>query len=142
MYRKSIQLVFIFFVVTSSSINQQIDKKVPPKRNFIPLPGSVSLNNAQSPVTFRILQLNVLADGLSGRRPDLGQFSRISSPDVLEWNVRKTKLLHEISQYKPDVITMLVYILYKFLTKLYFANDCLHMLGKKSIIITISFFLK
>ena len=108
MYRKSIQLVFIFFVVTSSSINLQIDKKVPPKRNFIPLPGSVSLNNAQSPVTFRILQLNVLADGLSGRRPDLGQFSRISSPDVLEWNVRKTKLLHEISKYKPDVITMLV----------------------------------
>lgn len=90
----------------SSSNNININTKYPLKRNFIPLPGAYSLNPNNDPVTFRVLQLNVLADGLSGRRPDLGYFSRITSPEVLDWHSRKTKLLHEITQYHPDVITM------------------------------------
>lgn len=80
--------------------------KFPIKRNFIPLPTSYALNSINDPINFRVLQFNILADGLSGRRDDRGQFSRISSPDVLDWNIRKTKLIHEITQYEPDVITL------------------------------------
>lgn len=54
---------------------------------------------------FRLLQFNMLADGLSGLRDDLGAFSRAKEDDVL-WENRKGKLLHEILQYNPDVITM------------------------------------
>ena len=53
----------------------------------------------------RVLQFNVLADGLSGLSPDLGLFSRISFED-LSWDSRKTRLLGEILQYDPDVILL------------------------------------
>jgi hypothetical protein len=132
MNNKSITSILIFGIFVNLIIHYSADVKVPNKRNFIPLPGSLSLSEANDPVTFRVLQLNVLADGLSGRRPDqgwyissimylpyliftwcilsVGQFSRVTSPDVLNWNVRKLKLLHEITQYKPDVVTMFVII--------------------------------
>jgi mRNA deadenylase 3'-5' endonuclease subunit Ccr4 len=80
----------------------------PIKRRFIPLPGTYALQSTSSnsfPITFRVLQFNVLADGLSALRPDLGQFSRVSR-DLLDWNNRKSKLLHEITQYNPDIITL------------------------------------
>jgi len=54
---------------------------------------------------FRVLQLNMLADGLSGLRADLGAFSRARADDLL-WDNRKSQLLHEIVQYKPDLITL------------------------------------
>ena len=73
------------------------------KRKFIALPGAFSLN--KNAATFRVIQLNVLADGLSALRPDLGLFSR-ASKDVLDWSTRKHKLLNEIVQYEPDIITM------------------------------------
>jgi hypothetical protein len=55
--------------------------------------------------TLRILQLNMLADGLSGLRDDLGAFSRISEVDMI-WDNRKQALLKEVLQYNPDVITL------------------------------------
>jgi len=66
------------------------------------LSGSSSLDS-EDPI--RVLQLNVLADGLSGLSPDMGLFSRVS-PDDLQWTNRKYKLLHEITQYDPDVIML------------------------------------
>lgn len=88
-------------ILIALSLNNSI------KRKFIALPGAFSLNKnyGSPPATFRILQLNVLADGLSGLRSDLGLFSR-ASKEVLDWNTRKYKLLNEIVQYEPDIITM------------------------------------
>jgi mRNA deadenylase 3'-5' endonuclease subunit Ccr4 len=59
----------------------------------------------QTSTTLRILQFNMLADGLSGLRKDLGAFSRVTPLD-LDWNRRKQQLLHEVTQYTPDVISM------------------------------------
>jgi hypothetical protein len=53
----------------------------------------------------RVLQFNVLADGLSALRPDLGHFN-MASKDILEWDHRKSRILYEITQYEPDIITM------------------------------------
>lgn len=77
------------------------------KRKFIPLPGKYAQDSEinSSPLTLRVIQFNILADGLSALRPDMGKFSRVSR-DVLEWNARKFKLLDEISQYNPDVVTL------------------------------------
>ena len=51
------------------------------------------------------MQFNMLADGLSGLREDLGAFSRAKAEDV-RWENRKMKLLYEILQYDPDAITL------------------------------------
>jgi hypothetical protein len=53
----------------------------------------------------RVLQFNILADGLSGLRDDLGDFSRVSAED-LAWQRRSKKILGEILQYDPDVVTL------------------------------------
>jgi len=53
----------------------------------------------------RVLQFNMLADGLSGLRKDLGAFSRVTS-EAVSWENRKDKLLKELVQYSPDIITM------------------------------------
>ena len=76
-------------------------------RNFIKLPLSRgrSLSRKLNTVNFRVLQFNVLADGLSGQRSDLGSFSRVSKY-VLNWERRKNLLLQEITQYSPDVVTL------------------------------------
>ena len=55
--------------------------------------------------SLRVLQFNILADGLSGLRADLGAFSRANAEDM-SWDKRKFQLLHEILQYAPDVITL------------------------------------
>lgn len=55
--------------------------------------------------TIRVLQFNMLADGLSGLRDDLGAFSR-AKKEYVDWAQRKDKLLFEILQYDPDVITL------------------------------------
>ena len=54
---------------------------------------------------FRIIQFNMLADGLSGLRDDLGAFSRAKEQDVC-WESRKVKILFELLQYDPDAITL------------------------------------
>ena len=54
---------------------------------------------------FRILQYNVLADGLFGLQSDIGSFSRVS-PKIAHWDYRKELLLQEILQFDPDIITL------------------------------------
>mmetsp|Transcript_4094 Transcript_4094/g.5658 ORF Transcript_4094/g.5658 Transcript_4094/m.5658 type:complete len:676 (+) Transcript_4094:3-2030(+) len=86
------------------------DKSSPRMRQFLPLPGSLGLtnfspNSSIRPTIVRILQFNVLADGLSGLCPNKGFFSRIDKSH-LEWSYRKDRLLNEIVQYDPDIITM------------------------------------
>lgn len=53
----------------------------------------------------RVLQFNILADGLSGLRADLGGFSRVKK-DFMVWEYRRNLLLAEILQYDPDIITL------------------------------------
>eukprot|EP01041_Mallomonas_annulata_P002674 gene2674-5263_t len=72
---------------------------IPPTRNFI------SLSEPTNLFGFRVLQFNILADGLSGLHPDLGEFSRIS-PCHLKWSYRKDRILNEILQYEPDIISL------------------------------------
>lgn len=74
----------------------------PIRRKFIPL---ADLSFINDPRLFRILQFNTLADGLSGLRPDLGAFSR-TKPEDISWESRKSRLLHEIVQYEPDIISL------------------------------------
>eukprot|EP01038_Epipyxis_sp_PR26KG_P011923 gene11923-15955_t len=81
-------------------------------RSFIPLPGSYNSfgynarKNKEEPTTLlRILQFNILADGLSGLRDDLGHYNRIDRQFVL-WEYRRDRLLHEITRYNPDIITL------------------------------------
>lgn len=59
----------------------------------------------QSIGNVRIQQFNILADGLSGLRKDMGAFSRASF-DFLNWNYRRYLLLSEITQYNPDIVTL------------------------------------
>lgn len=54
---------------------------------------------------FRLLQFNMLADGLSGLREDLGGFYQATTEELV-WNNRKGRILTEILQYDPDVITL------------------------------------
>lgn len=87
--------------------------KTPKTRAFIPLVGSFTTSNAyQATIGYnrqnaiiRILQFNVLADGLSGLREDLGDFGR-ASREILQWEYRRDRLLKEITQYNPDIITL------------------------------------
>ena len=82
---------------------------LPRTRRFVPLPGSIGLNKVNSygnqPLVLRVQQFNALADGLSGLRQDLGGFSR-AKQSVLNWDRRKEQILHEITQYDADVITL------------------------------------
>ena len=64
-----------------------------------------TLKPTQPDESVRILQFNILADGLSGLRSDLGAFSRATAQSM-SWDMRKYQLLHEILQYNPDCITL------------------------------------
>ena len=64
-----------------------------------------TLKPTQPDESLRILQFNILADGLSGLRSDLGAFSRATAQSM-SWDMRKYQLLHEILQYNPDCITL------------------------------------
>lgn len=68
-------------------------------RQFLPMA------EPRSDTMFRVLQFNILADGLSGLREDLGAFSRATA-ESMSWDVRKHQLLHEMLQYNPDCITL------------------------------------
>jgi hypothetical protein len=76
------------------------------KRNFVPIPESDHFSSKIEVIDqLRILQFNILADGLSGLRADLGGFAHAKHED-LKWQARKGKLLYEILQYTPDIITL------------------------------------
>jgi nocturnin len=81
--------------------------QLPKARKFVPVPSSSKNLGANMDYfgDIRVLQFNMLADGLCGLRADLGAFSRATLNDVI-WERRKTQLLHEILQYDPDVITL------------------------------------
>lgn len=82
---------------------------LPPERKFVQLTPILTSEDALTTHTsfgkFRILQFNMLADGLSGLRQDLGAFSRVTAEDM-NWDKRGKLLLHEILQYDPDIITL------------------------------------
>lgn len=82
----------------------------PPIRKFLPLLSKVGCAGSGAVEgcrvsSLRLLQFNVLADGLAGLREDLGMFSRVGR-EHLCWEYRKHRLLHEIQQYDPDIITL------------------------------------
>jgi mRNA deadenylase 3'-5' endonuclease subunit Ccr4 len=87
----------------------------PKLRRFVPLTNMLRRAVPQAPVQvadvrsedIRVLQLNMLADGLSGLREDMGDFSRVTQ-EQLAWAGRSRRLLHEILQYEPDVVTLQV----------------------------------
>ena len=81
--------------------------KIPKIRSFVPCfpPSSAEKSVTKTHGTLRVLQFNVLADGLSGLRPDLGDFSRTKPEDIV-WENRKHLLFDEILQYEADVITL------------------------------------
>ena len=89
--------IFYFDKIIASSIT-------PPKRDFITLPGSYGLK-ASEHFTFRVLQFNVLADGLSALQPNKGGYTRVETSDLM-WEKRRQRLISEITQYSPDIITM------------------------------------
>lgn len=109
---------------------RSLTRFLPPTRPFIPLvplniegsgdstgggtidslPVSIPAASTQAEEFFvhgelKVLQFNMLADGLSGQRPDLGAFSRVQ-PQDMTWQSRRDKLLYEVLQYDPDVITL------------------------------------
>jgi hypothetical protein len=125
-------LLFILPMQTSFLLNGKIRvpaytrrcqlHSAPPKRPFLPLhlpdsplyphppvhsPSTKSTQSThrKSHSNLRVLQFNILADGLSGLREDLGAFSRVTRED-LAWEKRRNKLLSEIIQYEPDIITL------------------------------------
>ena len=111
---KFLSLVICFYFITCSCFPFYLSEtfnpyssNAPLKRNFISLPEPFQLSNQliPPPIQFRVLQFNALADGLSGLARDKGFFSRVNAMD-LDWEVRKTRLIGEILQYTPDIITM------------------------------------
>ena len=97
------------FVVFGSGVEtnpRRVLYDSPPLREFLPLSPLVSEGTLASlGPTVRVQQFNVLADGLAGRRADLGKFSRLDK-SVLDWEIRKANLLKEIKQYDADIITL------------------------------------
>lgn len=79
--------------------------EVPLRRDFVPLSSPPSSAAVKVVDELRVLQFNLLADGLSGLREDLGAFSRAQAKHMT-WQDRQHKLLYEIVQYNPDVITL------------------------------------
>ncbi|EQC42594.1 hypothetical protein SDRG_00323 [Saprolegnia diclina VS20] len=64
-----------------------------------------SLAAASDTPSFTIVQFNVLADGLSGLRDDLGGFT-LAPPGSLAWAHRRQPLLDEILRFAPDIVCL------------------------------------
>ena len=92
-------VVLIFAIILCNCI------QFPKMRKFLPLPGSYGIKENSNPVILRVFQFNVLADGLAGLRPDRGNFN-LATDEILLWENRKMKLIHEITQYEPDIVTL------------------------------------
>jgi mRNA deadenylase 3'-5' endonuclease subunit Ccr4 len=75
---------------------------MPVKRAFIPIHHPEA---REVLADLRVLQFNMLADGLSGLRADLGGFSK-AKREYMDWSSRSIKLMYELLQYDPDVITL------------------------------------
>lgn len=76
------------------------------EREFVPLPPSPSPSMPTSAtIQLRVLQFNMLADGLSGLQGDLGGFSRVQRQEIA-WSARSALLLEEVTRYAPDIIAL------------------------------------
>jgi hypothetical protein len=75
--------------------------KYPHPRPFI----TVNSKIGDKMAIIRVLQFNMLADGLSALDKDHGDLCRVSK-DVIDWEYRKNLILNEIVQYSPDIITL------------------------------------
>ena len=82
----------------------QIGVKLPLIRKFLQFPLQEIPSSIRS-AELRVLQLNILADGLSGLRNDRGFLSRVTQR-AIDWEYRKDRLLNEIVQYSPDIISL------------------------------------
>eukprot|EP01035_Chromulina_nebulosa_P019583 gene19583-25486_t len=104
---KSLHEIKIYLIekLALFQLNNVINKvMVPLARSFIPL-STIEHKKLIIHSNLRVLQFNILADGLAGLRADFGGFSRVHSEDII-WDNRKHKLIHEIIQYNPDIITL------------------------------------
>ena len=77
------------------------EKKYPKRRAMVGIHTMIG----EKQVKLRIMEFNIMADGLSALDKRYGDFSRVSVSG-LAWDVRKKQLIHEISQYRPDVVTL------------------------------------
>lgn len=100
-----IHLMIAVFICSASKRLQAARTTLPSKRSFLSINHNHNSAGLQILSNLRVLQLNVLADGLSGLRSDLGGFSR-ARKDWLNWDKRKHMLLREILQHDPDIITL------------------------------------
>jgi mRNA deadenylase 3'-5' endonuclease subunit Ccr4 len=62
-----------------------------------------SFSSSESVDELRIVQFNILADGLSGARPDCGGFSEVPKA-CLNWKFRRQRIVEEILSCRPHVI--------------------------------------
>ncbi|CAF1078379.1 unnamed protein product [Didymodactylos carnosus] len=67
-------------------------------RQFYP---AAAVNNHDSIIT--VLQWNILAQGLHGAE---GNFIRITNPDVVNYEIRKWRILEQILIYQPDLCAL------------------------------------
>ncbi|KAM3567784.1 hypothetical protein VYU27_010076, partial [Nannochloropsis oceanica] len=51
---------------------------------------------------FTLLQWNIMADTFSS--PSL--YTRVPAIGVMEWGLRRVKILEEITRWQPDVVTL------------------------------------
>jgi len=107
MYTNALNSIRYNTISMTTQITQLKQLQLPKLRSFIPIPHSTSISTSNLKIhgNLRVLQFNILADGLFGLRDDLGAFSRTQKEDV-SWSRRKIQLLHEITQYNPDIITL------------------------------------
>lgn len=60
-----------------------------------------------TPDELRVVQFNILADGLSGAHPDKGGFSPQTTPPAsLNWEYRRLLIVHEIMRENPHIICL------------------------------------
>ncbi|RYH02933.1 hypothetical protein EON65_47535 [archaeon] len=102
-------LSYLIMVMLNFALIHQSDE-YSMKRKFVPMSGSFSLQNLdvyphRKDAIIRILQFNILADGLAGFREGGGCFSR-ASKEHLNWDYRKDRIINEILQYNPDIVTL------------------------------------
>ena len=80
---------------------------LPPARPFLALPAPPPSTRGRSERRIRVLQFNLLADGLSGLLPDLGGFSRLSKEGLeLSWAYRRDLILREVTRLDADLVCL------------------------------------
>ena len=59
------------------------------------------------PPTIKVVQWNILADGLSGNCEDLGGFTHSSfSSEIIKWEYRKPLIIKHLKDLNPDIICL------------------------------------